>query len=969
MSEVLNELGDVSDVTHSTAFLSVDALLEEGKVVEERAAHLKGKFKDLHDRVLQIYNHDNFLLKRARQARKELEAEKSKVERCGEVARDDDDQIQQLKKELAAAEHELSVAQEKESMLQVEALELDRKRQNLTHEVEDAMEAERARLRPQLEGLQKDIKLANKEVEDTTAEFERIKGERDELLKTEATVKEETKSVEQVLSEAKVEFTRVEREPERAKKQAEIVEKALVAAQKESSALDDRLANQQDLTTKLQKRKMELNTEVCELTATSKSNLSEIAAKEATLQTLQTNLSFEEESRQQALQRLSELQGLLKGAAVAFNNERDQLNRTIQAKEVGLREFKQIDQTRSDLDHEHDMYTKQLSTLVRESRQAVQARKQCSKDLEDLKRDVDILINNFLTEEIAENRCVKDREQTMERVKALEDDIVRRAAQEAAHKREIADLGVRREQTSRDCSKNQARVMLARNEIKVKDVVLKELKKRHDELSNKLTSLMEMFQTVKRERSQKAAQIQSASQRMSEMQEKIKILDNELEVLRRESLVKDQELLKKRRESHELRQTCKNLRVEINKAQDKLATSESTELDLKNRMRKLNTVITTTEDEMLELKKNYEDAVENRNYAGIRLIDRNDELCILYEKANVQETILKQGTTILNQRKEEIRALSVKLADLQRQIELCQRVLPEVRDMEEQLSKTLLELDDERMRAEILEHDITDPSNAARWRLTGKPAKGADGQVIEAHTDEGALANKGPTKEFIAVQKQVQQLEQRVTAVTEKLMEKDLLLEEVTEHSNKLRKQALNGRDFTLALAKRVGAYQAGIKNKTKKMMATLSELSMVQASSLQLRMEVQELEGTVVEAETRLERGEAPTDYHQYQVEKEEYDRARHQETLRLRRERLAASTADPSAAQSQSMDTLTGVTSVALRTTAEQRPNAYIPDGDLALPKPYGAHAPFKPNLAAQTNSSRYFRKSPKKEISFDE
>ena len=62
-----HEMGDVSDVTHSTAFLSIDALLEEGKLVEERAAHLKGKFKELHDRVLQIYNHDNFLLKRARQ--------------------------------------------------------------------------------------------------------------------------------------------------------------------------------------------------------------------------------------------------------------------------------------------------------------------------------------------------------------------------------------------------------------------------------------------------------------------------------------------------------------------------------------------------------------------------------------------------------------------------------------------------------------------------------------------------------------------------------------------------------------------------------------------------------------------------------------------------------------------------------------------------------------------------------------
>lgn len=39
----------------------------------------------------------------------------------------------------------------------------------------------------------------------------------------------------------------------------------------------------------------------------------------------------------------------------------------------------------------------------------------------------------------------------------------------------------------------------------------------------------------------------------------------------------------------------------------------------------------------------YEQACESRNYMGIQLIDRNDELCILYEKSNIQENILKNG--------------------------------------------------------------------------------------------------------------------------------------------------------------------------------------------------------------------------------------------------------------------------------------------------------------------------------------
>lgn len=65
---------------------------------------------------------------------------------------------------------------------------------------------------------------------------------------------------------------------------------------------------------------------------------------------------------------------------------------------------------------------------------------------------------------------------------------------------------------------------------------------------------------------------------------------------------------------------------------------------------KLNSVISLVEKEMVRVKKmyarlrfypaknvttllRYEVAVEERNYTGIQLIDRNDELCILYVNA------------------------------------------------------------------------------------------------------------------------------------------------------------------------------------------------------------------------------------------------------------------------------------------------------------------------------------------------
>ncbi len=69
---------------------------------------------------------------------------------------------------------------------------------------------------------------------------------------------------------------------------------------------------------------------------------------------------------------------------------------------------------------------------------------------------------------------------------------------------------------------------------------------------------------------------------------------------------------------------------------------------------------------MNDLIYKYEMACESRNYMGIQLIDRNDELCILYEKSNIQENILKNGEQEIRQKEEEIRMINLELKERQR---------------------------------------------------------------------------------------------------------------------------------------------------------------------------------------------------------------------------------------------------------------------------------------------------------------
>ena len=69
-------------------------------------------------------------------------------------------------------------------------------------------------------------------------------------------------------------------------------------------------------------------------------------------------------------------------------------------------------------------------------------------------------------------------------------------------------------------------------------------------------------------------------------------------------------------------------------------------------------------------------------------------------------------------------------------------------------------------------------------------------------------------------------------------MEKDLILEQVNRLIERLSTKADAGKDDTLALAKKVNDLQNKIKDITRKMMATLSELTIYQADALKLQQE-----------------------------------------------------------------------------------------------------------------------------------
>lgn len=250
--------------------------------------------------------------------------------------------------------------------------------------------------------------------------------------------------------------------------------------------------------------------------------------------------------------------------------------------------------------------------------------------------------------------------------------------------------------------------------------------------------------------------------------------------------------------------------------------------------------------------------------------------------------------------------INLELKERQRQLEVIRRQIPEVPTLAQEVIELKNKLDDEKKKVENLSSQLEDP---------------------EKHPKKRELEGEDADPE--ALQAKIQVLEERLNNKKESLLEKELVYEEVSNLAEKLRTQALDGRKSTLEIAEKINEYKARTTELSRKMLATVSELSMFQSKALKLQQEKEEKEQLLEGAVQRMENGIAPTDSADAEWEKKVRDQNRKEQDKMERMQRKQLEQSLPP----------NGV-----KTTAFPRPNSYMPP-DIQIPKPYGHFQPFKP------------------------
>ncbi|OLP99581.1 Macrophage infectivity potentiator [Symbiodinium microadriaticum] len=141
----------------------------------------------------------------------------------------------------------------------------------------------------------------------------------------------------------------------------------------------------------------------------------------------------------------------------------------------------------------------------------------------------------------------------------------------------------------------------------------------------------------------------------------------------------------------------------------------------------------------------------------------------------------------MQRKEEEIRSLKIDLGEVQRQLIVVRGKMPEVESLAESVAQLREKVASVRKASEEMSRELENPKSSLRkWRKLG-------GEDLDQET----------------LRVKIQDLQERLNDKKEALLEKELILEEVTALSEKLRNQALDGRQGTLELSQKCGSVVA----------------------------------------------------------------------------------------------------------------------------------------------------------------
>ncbi|XP_066523179.1 coiled-coil domain-containing protein 146 [Hoplias malabaricus] len=913
-----------SHISASPALQCLEELFSMGKISGAKVARLKASFNLLHGILRGSQESELHLLQEAKRFRAELEHQQQELEKAEQFPEGQDTEVSRMRHQLLQFYNKIRQAEDREYQMlyQLECLREEKICLEKDYESQPKpVEQEKLYLamKESCEEIKKEIAQRRQEIRSLTEDLEvrnkQVQREQRELEERKETIESNEAELAQLLSM-----------PGQLGKEIERISRKKMDVEQRKSVLEEQLQELAELKKQTQAQCRQLEEERRTVVRELEGGRVHLEAAQRENNILIKELEMTKEKEAILLEQRGLMDINMNHTMVEKNSLHEKLARKMREKDRLLRSLKKM-QLQLKVAEDALSHTQELYDQIKSQRDVMPKGNDLQKKIKDLQKEID-----HLKLSLAQQQSVVDHEDNVvELCVEREQALIRESnhCHEDLHHLNTLTLikADERNQKSRELLKAQVRCNRIQQDIRGKQLQIQEHKKQLQDIQSRLTVFGKLYNIIKGERNNCVNLIQIATQRTADMTEKFKILEIEIEILRTNAINKDRLQQKshlKHVHSFAIRDSLRN---DISKVAWMLQEMRHKREEQRLNISKLTHMVNNQEKELLQMCKNHEASVKSRNERGVQLLEREEEICIFYERVNVQEAVIRKGTLEIQALEEEIRSLKMLITEERRQIDVCKKQLPCKRTLAEESTLLQIQLSECKDRMLFLEKALEDQATEKRSRK---------------------LSGEDPSP--VELIKKIEELEVRIAEREAQLLEKELVYEQVTRLSQHICTKAETGKEDTLNLAKKVNEYQSRIKDCTKKLMAVVSELSMRQAQALCLQQELCDKELQLDACHRRLEQGLPPSDSIEQEWQRCLKEQHRHQ----------ADSEEKARIAEEDEWKQLPN----GVFTTAEARPNAYIPDEDfLPLPKPYGALAPFKPSEPG--TSMRHIRKPQPKPI----
>ncbi|XP_058379992.1 coiled-coil domain-containing protein 146 [Diceros bicornis minor] len=897
------------DLSTTPAFICLHELHAMGKLPATRMAELKAKYTLLHDTVMSTQDSEVQLLQDAKRFTEQIQQQQFHLQQADNFPEAFTTEVSKMREQLLKYQNEHNAVKEREFHNQYRLNSLMEEKSLIIKELEKIpkpgeMEKKMRTLRESTEELRKEI--MQKKLE--------IKNLREDLASKQKQLVKEQKELEDLLEyqvNLKDEVVHHQAIPVQIGKEIEKTTRKKVEMEKKKLVLEYELKELNDSLKKIETKINAIMEEKEDVIKEVEGKRALLEIKEREYNQLVKLLELTRENEATSLTERGILDLNLRNCLIDKQNYHDELSRKQREKERDFRNLKKMElllkvswDALTQTQALHQRLLLEIEAIPKDDSTSSERRRELHKEVEVAKRNLtqqkiiteaeSKLVEQQLAEE---NKLLKEQEN----VRDLVFNLVRMTQIKIDEK----------EQKSKDFLRVQQKYTNIVKEIKAKDLEIRIHRKKKREIHRRLREFAKLYDTVRNERNKFVNLLHKAHQKVNEIKERHKMSLNELEILRNSAVTQERKLqnsMLKHANNVTVRQSMQN---DVCKIVAKLQEMKEKKEAQLNNIDRLASMITTIEEEMVQLRKKYEKAIQHRNESGVQLIEREEEVCIFYEKINIQEKMKLNGEMETHVLEEKIRFLKLKIAEKQRQIQVTQTLLPAKRSLDADLAVLQIQFSQCTDKIQDLEKQFVNPEGKNRTRF---------------------LPGKDMTEEEMI--KKIDALELQLAKKEEKLLEKDFIYEEVSRLTDRLCSKTQACKQDTLLLAKKMNSYRKKIKDATEKMMALVAELSMKQALAIELQKEVREKEDFIFSCNSRIEKG-LPLNK---EIEREWLKVLRDEEMYAL-----AIAEKSKEFLEADNHQLPNGV-----YTTAEPRPNAYIPEAEatLPVPKPYGALAPFKPS-----------------------